>query len=74
MFLVEYALLMIVCSSGVGLFGFFLGRCARKLPIVDNHLPWTMSASEIHRRGEDVESRSESIRRSETDGVSTWSR
>jgi hypothetical protein len=24
------------------LFGFWTGRCARKLPIIDDNLPWTM--------------------------------
>lgn len=27
-------------SICVGLFGFFIGRCSRKLPIMDDNLPW----------------------------------
>jgi hypothetical protein len=57
MFIAEYTLIMLVCSSGLGLFGFFLGRCARKLPILDDHLPWTMSA-EHGLPGEDSQSQS----------------
>ena len=34
--------LLLVCSSIMCLFGFFVGRCARKLPIIDDNLPWTM--------------------------------
>jgi hypothetical protein len=25
------------------LLGFMIGRCARRIPIIDNNLPWTMS-------------------------------
>jgi hypothetical protein len=31
----------------MGLFGFFVGRCARKLPIIDNNLPWTMHRGQM---------------------------
>jgi hypothetical protein len=34
-----YAALLPVCSFTVGLFGFFVGRCARKIPILDDNLP-----------------------------------
>jgi hypothetical protein len=40
-----YLLLFSTCSFITGLFGFFVGRCARKLPIIDNNLPWTMHRS-----------------------------
>ncbi len=43
-----YALILIACSSILGLFGFFVGRCARKLPVIDNHLPWALSWA-LHR-------------------------
>ena len=42
-----YMLLLPVCSLIMGLFGFFVGRCARKLPIVDDNLPWTMHRSQM---------------------------
>lgn len=46
-------LLLPACSFIMGLFGFFVGRCARKLPIIDNNLPWTMHRSQIPITGED---------------------
>ena len=42
-----YALILIACSSILGLFGFFVGRCARKLPVIDNHLPWALHRGQI---------------------------
>ena len=42
-----YVLLLVACPSIMGLFGFFAGRCARKLPIIDNNLPWTISRNQI---------------------------
>lgn len=30
------------CSSALCFFSFWIGRCSRKLPIIDNNLPWTM--------------------------------
>ena len=49
-----YVLLLVACSSIMGLYGFFVGRCARKLPIIDNNLPWTMSRSQVPIVIEDV--------------------
>jgi hypothetical protein len=48
-----FLLVLPICSLTMGLFGFFVGRCARKLPIIDNHLPWTMLRSQLprHRPG-----------------------
>jgi hypothetical protein len=43
MLTVTYMILLLACSSTLGLFGFFVGRCARKLPIIDDKLPWTIS-------------------------------
>ncbi len=40
-------LLLLACSSIMCLFGFFVGRCARKLPIIDNNLPWIMHRGHI---------------------------
>lgn len=38
-----FAIIISTASSFVVfLFGFWFGRCARKLPIVDDNLPWTM--------------------------------
>jgi hypothetical protein len=31
----------------MGLLGFWIGRCARKLPFIDNNLPWTLSRNQI---------------------------
>lgn len=42
-----YLLFLPACSVVMSLFGFFVGRCARKLPIIDNHLPWTMHLSQM---------------------------
>jgi hypothetical protein len=42
-----YALILLACSSILGLFGFFVGRCARKLPIIDDHLPWALHRGQI---------------------------
>ncbi len=42
-----YLFLLPTCSLTMGLFGFLVGRCARKLPIIDNNLPWTMHRSQI---------------------------
>jgi hypothetical protein len=30
------------CVPVVGILGFWFGRCARRIPIIDNHLPWAM--------------------------------
>lgn len=48
-----YLLLLPACSFIMGLFGFFVGRCARKLPIIDESLPWTMHRGQIPLAGED---------------------
>lgn len=42
-----YTILLLVCSFTLCIFGFFVGRCARKLPIIDNNLPWTLHRSQI---------------------------
>lgn len=47
MFTAIYALLLLGCSSILGLFGFFVGRCARKLPIIDGNLPWAIHRGQI---------------------------
>jgi hypothetical protein len=40
-------LLLPICSGVIGLFGFWIGRCARKLPIIDDKLPWTAHRDQI---------------------------
>jgi hypothetical protein len=40
-------LLLPICSAVMGLFGFWIGRCARKLPIIDDKLPWTLHRTQI---------------------------
>ena len=44
-----YSILWLACSVGLFLFGFFVGRCARKLPIIDSKLPWTLSRDQAMR-------------------------
>jgi hypothetical protein len=52
MFLMLCAFLWIMSLLGIFLFGFLLGRCARKLPIFDETLPWTLHWGEIPRVSE----------------------
>lgn len=47
MLMMIYAVLLPVCSFILCVFGFFVGRCARKLPILDENLPWTVHRSLI---------------------------
>jgi hypothetical protein len=42
MLILAYVILLPTCSLAMCLFGFLMGRFARKLPVVDNNLPWTM--------------------------------
>lgn len=39
----------LACSLVPCLFSFWLGRCARRLPIIDDNLPWTMSRDQAPR-------------------------
>jgi hypothetical protein len=55
MFILTYALLLLACSATTGLFGFFVGRCARKLPIIDSHLPWTMNRAQLPPADDDIQ-------------------
>jgi hypothetical protein len=36
------SILLLPYSFTLCVFGFIVGRCARRLPVIDNHLPWTM--------------------------------
>ncbi len=47
--IVTCMILLLACSSIMCLFGFFVGRCARKLPIIDDNLPWTMHRGHMQR-------------------------
>lgn len=40
-------LLLPICSVVMGLLGFWIGRCARRLPIIDDKLPWTLHRNQI---------------------------
>ena len=42
-----YAVLLLTCSSTLCIFGFLVGRCARKIPILDEHLPRALYRSAI---------------------------
>lgn len=42
------------CFIIAGLFGFFVGRCGRKLPILDNNLPWAVHRGQQPYLAEDV--------------------
>jgi hypothetical protein len=37
-----YGFVLVASSFTLGLFGFFVGRCARKMPIIDDHMPWAI--------------------------------
>ena len=37
-----YGFVLVSASFSLGLFGFFVGRCARKMPIIDDNLPWAI--------------------------------
>jgi hypothetical protein len=42
-----YGFALVASSVTLGLFGFFVGRCARKLPVIDDKLPWTMHRGQV---------------------------
>ncbi len=37
-----YSFALVASSFTLGLFGFFVGRCARRMPIIDDRLPWAI--------------------------------
>jgi hypothetical protein len=47
MVILIYVFLLLFCSAIMGLLGFWVGRCARKKPISDNNLPWTLYRNQI---------------------------
>jgi len=42
-----YIIIWLACSLGLCLFGFWVGRTARRLPIIDSRLPWTLSRDQV---------------------------
>jgi hypothetical protein len=53
MIALSWVLVLSACSVFMGLLGFWLGRCARKLPIIDDNLPWTLHRDQIPAAAED---------------------
>jgi hypothetical protein len=47
MIIIYSILLLPICSAVTGLLGFWIGRCARKLPVIDDKLPWTLHRDQI---------------------------
>jgi hypothetical protein len=42
-----YAALLPICSFIIGVFGFFVGRCARKIPVLDDNLPRALHRGQL---------------------------
>jgi hypothetical protein len=53
MIILSWLLILPACSVIMGLLGFWIGRCARKLPFIDDKLPWTIHRSQIPAATED---------------------
>ena len=49
MLAVLYAALLPICSFTLAIFGFFVGRCARKIPILYDNLPRALHRGEVSR-------------------------
>jgi len=47
MVIVIYTALLLICSFTLCVFGFFVGRCARKLPILDDNFPRALHRGQI---------------------------
>lgn len=47
MFIVIYTLIWLACSLTICLLSFIVGRCARKLPVIDDGLPWVLHRSHV---------------------------
>jgi len=47
MFIVIYTFIWLAVLAVTNLFSFVLGRCARKLPVIDYGLPWVMHRSAV---------------------------
>jgi hypothetical protein len=44
-----YTILLLICPLALFVFGFFVGRCARKIPFLDDNLPWALHRGQIPR-------------------------
>jgi hypothetical protein len=42
-----YATLLPVCSFILGVFGFFVGRCSRKIPVLDEKMPRVLHRGQL---------------------------
>jgi hypothetical protein len=47
--IIIYAALSLICVPVLCLFSFWIGRCSRRLPIIDDGLPWTLRLDEVPR-------------------------
>jgi hypothetical protein len=61
MIVIIYIILWLVYSFSLCLFSFWSGRCARKLPIIDDKLPWTMSRAQAPRCTADCKMRNSAL-------------
>lgn len=53
MTILSWLLIMPACSVIMGTLGFWIGRCARKLPLIDDKLPWTLRRNQVPAATED---------------------
>ena len=51
MIIVIYTALCLTFSFALAVFGFFVGRCSRKLPILDEHLPRALYRGQLPSAG-----------------------
>ena len=42
MLVLMFGFALVASSFAMGLFGFFVGRCARRVPFIDDNLPWAI--------------------------------
>jgi len=57
MFMPICILIYLSCSFILCLVSFILGRCARRLPVIDDGLPWVMSRSMISNGADNIPGR-----------------
>jgi hypothetical protein len=55
MIILIYIIVSTTCSALLCLFSFWVGRCSRKLPTIDNNLPWTISRDQARRCNADCD-------------------
>ena len=51
MIIAFYVALLPICSIVLCVFGFFVGRCSRKIPILDDNLPQALYRGQLPRQG-----------------------